>query len=59
MAIADIYREEARELQSRAEAELPIKIKPDYLRKLRYQMFHDRYVAIDESAAARNGVTGY
>lgn len=59
MTINDIYREEAHELQSRAEAELPIRVKPDYLRKLRYQMFHDRYVAVEETAAARNSVTGY
>lgn len=59
MRLSNVYREEARDIQSHAEAELPIRVNPDYLRKLRYQMFHDRYVAQDDTATARNSVTGY
>lgn len=55
MAIADIYREEALELQASADR----RIDPEHLRRLRYQMFKDRIDRRNETDTTRSSVTGY
>lgn len=57
--LADIYREDAKYVQSQHEAQRRVAASDEYMRKLRYQMMFDRFNERSETDSARNGVTGY